>query len=269
MSDPFRITDLPHEIQVMIFKEYFGSPFDIQIVYQHGRFIDYRLEFCLLWTSRDVHANARQAYLEGFSGRLDLADVECHNSLNFCHSLMCRTICDTVPRDRVRVINMGQMEPCYCCGIDLWTLDNVCRLDRGIDRRFPNLRKIEVAAMANSLPRTDSAADFHSHLQDGTWDQHWGRILQRKLRNSGPNFGMALLQSNGGNEVPVEVSMYTLVCLMCTDRLIFTQGIGYHFYVCRTSPLNSNSWLTNITGGEIRSRRRSKLQGPLSNDHST
>lgn len=70
---------------------------------------DSRSKFCALWASPAIRSQVQTAYLAGFSGYLDLRYL--HDSGitgGTCRSTIYRRVLRTIPKDHVRIIDLGE-----------------------------------------------------------------------------------------------------------------------------------------------------------------
>ncbi|KAK5944983.1 hypothetical protein PMZ80_002186 [Knufia obscura] len=133
MAQPFRFLELPMELQVKVFTFYLDAPFDIVIERSvseesgpEGRLVEKEIKDCrstyaALWSSPQLYQQAKQAFHEGFSGRVDF--VHFCPRFGECLGKLMVSVYKSLPKDKVKTITWGEMEQCQCrewpkCNLD-------------------------------------------------------------------------------------------------------------------------------------------------------
>lgn len=225
MSKPFRLLDLPIEIQVSIFSFYFESPFDIQIgrvlVHdeQHGKIkwlSDSRSKFCALWTSPDIQSQVRTAYLAGFSGYVDLRYLSAGTTpADKCRTAIYESVLQTVPRSRVKILDLGEQHRCHCReGDESESSDDSrrgssCRRNLFVSRQLPRLEKICLTFMQVRARYHDIV--YFDEVLDGVLDSGFIKSASNQLRRRRLIYNNPLQLSRSGGRAIAEITMYDLI----------------------------------------------------------
>lgn len=252
MPEPFRLLDLPIEIQVNIFSFYFGSPFDIQICRvliddeHYGKIKwsnDSRSSFCALWTSPDIRSQVRTAYLAGFSGYVDLRYLSAGTiPADKCRTAIYDSVLRTVPKSRVKILDLGEQHRCHCReGDESESSDDSrkgssCRRNFFISRQLPKLEKICLTLMQVRARHHDIV--YFDEVMDGVLDSGFIKSASNQLRRRRFIYGNSLQLLRSGRAPIVEITMYDLINYVVPKQ--YGLPLWNNYVVSIVSPLMSS-----------------------------